>query len=124
MEQALRNAKALFDDRSSWLTLPRRINVLETAVQLMSERSEALAVEATREGGKPLIDSRIEMARCIDSIKICIHELRTHAGESVPMGSNAASMHRLAVKTKEPIGVVVAVSAFNHQLNCWKQQFN
>jgi acyl-CoA reductase-like NAD-dependent aldehyde dehydrogenase len=33
------------------------------------------------------------------------------------MGKNAASMNRLAFTTHEPIGVVVAVSAFNHPLN-------
>jgi len=117
IELALCNAKAQFDDRDSWLTVPQRIEILEKAVHLMSERAEALAVEAAREGGKPLIDSRIEMARCIDSIKICIHELRTHTGESIPMGVNPASANRLAVNRKEPIGVVVAVSAFNHPLN-------
>jgi len=33
------------------------------------------------------------------------------------MGLNASSMNRIAVTTHEPIGVVVAVSAFNHPLN-------
>ena len=33
------------------------------------------------------------------------------------MGLNASSMNRLAMTTHEPIGVVVAVSAFNHPLN-------
>ncbi|NWF39198.1 aldehyde dehydrogenase family protein [Mariprofundus sp. NF] len=117
VEQALLNARALFEKRNGWLTQPQRIAILEKAVDLMSDRAEALAVEAAREGGKPLLDSRIEMVRCIDSINICIHELRTHAGESIPMGSNAASAGRLAVTSKEPIGVVVAVSAFNHPLN-------
>jgi acyl-CoA reductase-like NAD-dependent aldehyde dehydrogenase len=117
VEQSLKNAKALFDDRDSWLTLPQRIEILGKAVHLMAEQAEALAIGAAREGGKPLIDSRIEMARCIDSIKICIHELRTKAGEPIPMGVNPASGNRLAMKTIEPIGVVVAVSAFNHPLN-------
>ena len=117
VEQALKNAKALFDNRDGWLTVPQRIAVLEKAAHLMTGRAEELAVEAAREGGKPLLDSRIEMARCIDSIRICIHELRSDAGESVPMGANEASAQRLAMKKKEPIGVVVAVSAFNHPLN-------
>ncbi len=117
VDMALRNAKALFDDRDGWLSLPQRIEVLEKAVVLMNERAEELAIEAAREGGKPLVDSRIEMARCIDSFKICIHELRSSTGESIPMGANEASAQRLAVKTREPVGVVVAVSAFNHPLN-------
>ncbi len=117
VEQALQNAKTLFDKRSAWLSLPQRIEILEKAVQLMREHSETLAVGASQEGGKPLADSRIEMARCIDSLKICIHELRSPADEAVYMGSNTASAHRLTMSVKEPVGVVVAVSAFNHPLN-------
>ena len=83
----------------------------------MTERAEELALEAAREGGKPLIDSRVEAARAIDSIKICIETLRTEGGGEIPMNVNAASLGRMAFTQTEPIGVVVAVSAFNHPLN-------
>ena len=43
--------------------------------------------------------------------------MRTQGGEEIPMGLNAASVGRLALTRHEPIGVVVAVSAFNHPLN-------
>ena len=36
---------------------------------------------------------------------------------SIPMNVNAASARRIAFTQREPIGVVVAVSAFNHPLN-------
>ena len=83
----------------------------------MARRAEELAVEAAREGGKPLADSRVEVARAIDGMAICIETLRTEAGEEIPMGVNPASQGRLAFTHREPIGVVVAVSAFNHPLN-------
>jgi len=57
------------------------------------------------------------VARAIDGIKNCVEVLRTEHGEEIPMGKNASSMNRLAFTTHEPIGVVVAVSAFNHPLN-------
>jgi acyl-CoA reductase-like NAD-dependent aldehyde dehydrogenase len=44
-------------------------------------------------------------------------ELRTFAGREIPMGLTPASTDRWAFTTKEPIGVVVAISAFNHPLN-------
>ncbi len=74
-------------------------------------------LEAAREGGKPLIDSRVEVVRAIDSVELCIETLRTDSGSVIPMRINAASAGRLAVTRHEPIGVVVAVSAFNHPLN-------
>ena len=57
------------------------------------------------------------MVRCIDSIRLCLDTLRHDISKPVAMGVNAASQHRLTIMNKEPIGVVVAVSAFNHPLN-------
>lgn len=117
VELALQTAHSLYTDRKSWLDVPERIAILERAAEIMQSRFETLAVEAAREGGKPLIDSRVEVARAIDGMKLCIEELRTQDGEVIPMGINAASQGRTAFTRAEPIGVVVAVSAFNHPLN-------
>lgn len=117
VEQALATATSLHENRDSCLPPEQRIHILESTIKLMQERQEQLALEAAREGGKPLIDSRVEVARAIDGIKICIETLRTDSGREIPMGLNAASNGRLAFTRKEPIGVVVAVSAFNHPLN-------
>jgi acyl-CoA reductase-like NAD-dependent aldehyde dehydrogenase len=117
VERALTIARNLFDDRDGWLALSDRIAILKRTAELMSERAETLALEAAREGGKPLMDSRIEVARAIDGIAICIETLRTQTGEEIPMGVNPASKGRIAFTHREPIGVVVAVSAFNHPLN-------
>ncbi|MGD0383360.1 MAG: aldehyde dehydrogenase family protein, partial [Thermoguttaceae bacterium] len=78
---------------------------------------DELALEAAREGGKPLVDSRVEADRAIDGMKLCIQHLRTQAGGEIPMNLNAASAGRLAFTRHEPIGVVAAFSAFNHPLN-------
>ena len=117
VEKALSTAYALYRDRSSWLPAEKRIEILENTASIMQSRFDELALEAAREGGKPLVDSKVEVARAIDGVKLCIEHLRTTAGEEIPMGLNAASAGRLAFTTKEPIGVVVAVSAFNHPLN-------
>lgn len=117
VEQALATAYSLYRDKKSWLSAEQRVRVLEKTAEIMQTRFEELATEAAREGGKPLIDSKAEVARAIDGIKNCIEVLRTEHGKEIPMGKNAASMNRLAFTTHEPIGVVVAVSAFNHPLN-------
>ncbi len=117
VEKALETAHALYRDRDGWISTERRIEILERATRIMADRAGELAIEAAREGGKPLIDSRVEVARAIDSIKLCIETLRTEAGTAIPMNINAASANRMAVTRTEPVGVVVAVSAFNHPLN-------
>ena len=117
VEQALARAHALFRNRDAWLPMPKRIAVLEGVIARLQADAEAVALAAAREGGKPLIDSRVEVARAIDSLKLCIETLRSEAGEVIPMGATASSAQRLAFTQLEPIGVVVAVSAFNHPLN-------
>ncbi len=117
VELALANADALSKDRSRKLSVEKRIEILSKTADLMSEMIDVLTLEAAREGGKPLNDSQVEVVRAIDGVRSCIECLRTTSGEMIPMGINAASSNRIAFTHHEPIGTVVAVSAFNHPLN-------
>ncbi|CAM9959529.1 unnamed protein product, partial [Phaeothamnion confervicola] len=117
VEAALASAYALYRNRDAWVPKVRRIEILRNTAKIISGRAEELALQAAREGGKPLIDSRVEIARAIDGIEVCIETLRTDAGNVIPMDVNAASAGHLAFTQHEPIGVVAAVSAFNHPFN-------
>lgn len=117
VEQALAVAYSSYRNRDSWLPLPKRIEILEATARIMTLEQDALAIAAAREGGKPLVDSKVEVARAIDGILLCIETLKADQGGVIPMGTSAASQNKMAVTQKEPIGVVIAVSAFNHPLN-------
>lgn len=117
VEKALSTAAALHADASKRIPAWERIAILKRAADLLAERAEAFALESAREGGKPLIDSRAEIARAIDGIHCCMETLRTQHGEEIPMGLNPASANRLAFNSHEPIGPVLAFSAFNHPVN-------
>ena len=117
VEQSLATAYSLYRNRDGWLAPSRRMETLKKAAAIMQERAELLAVEAAREGGKPLIDSRVEVARAIDGVLNCAELLRSESGHVIPMNINTASLGRIAFTQREPIGVVIAVSAFNHPLN-------
>ena len=117
VDKALETAYGLYRDRDTWLPMRERVQILTRAISIMRDRRQELAVEAAREGGKPLVDSLVEVDRAIDSVHICIDELRSRAGEVVPMCVSESSKNRVAFTRKEPVGVVVAVSAFNHPLN-------
>jgi acyl-CoA reductase-like NAD-dependent aldehyde dehydrogenase len=116
-ERALATAAALFRNRDTWLSPGRRIEILRRTADIMQQRRQELALEAAREGGKPLMDSLVEADRAVDSVRLCAEHLRVQAGVEVPMDRNAASAGRLAFTQHEPIGVVLAFSAFNHPLN-------
>jgi len=117
IEQLLTQAHALYRQREGWLPLHQRITILEKLAELMLAQYDTLALQAAKEGGKPLQDSLVEVDRAIDGVHLAIEAIRNDAGEVAPMGSTAASANRMAFTQKEPIGVVVAISAFNHPLN-------
>ncbi|MGB0845694.1 MAG: aldehyde dehydrogenase family protein [Thiolinea sp.] len=113
----LDTAQQLFRQRKNWLPTHQRINILKKTAQLMEARFEVLAFQIANEGGKPLIDARVEVTRAIDGVNLCIKELGHLSGSEIPMDLTAAGSGRIAFTTREPIGPVVAVSAFNHPLN-------
>ncbi len=117
VDSALRVAQKLFRNRDGWIPLHERITILERTVKFMIEERSQLALAAAQEGGKPLRDSQIEVERAIEGVRLCIDTIRSDVGNVIPMGATEASAGRLAFTTKEPVGVVVAVSAFNHPLN-------
>lgn len=117
IEHALQTAHKLYENQDGWLPLTERLAILERLAEIMKSRVDDLAIEAAREGGKPLMDSKVETVRAVDSVRICIETMRSDAGKVVPMNVSPASKNRLAFTQMEPIGVVVALSAFNHPLN-------
>ena len=117
IEKTISVAHNLFRDRSRWLPKYQRIEILEKLAGLMEKQVEELTRMAAEEGGKPYKDSKVEVLRAINGVKIAAAELYNLRGEEIPMGMTAASINRLAFTTREPIGVVLAISAFNHPLN-------
>jgi acyl-CoA reductase-like NAD-dependent aldehyde dehydrogenase len=117
VDRYLSKAEALFKDRSAWMKPHQRAEILHRAMEIMKERRDHLAHQIADEGGKPMVDARVEVDRAINGMELCIHEIGALKGTEIPMGLTAASDERIAWTTREPIGVVAAVSAFNHPLN-------
>ena len=117
VEQALQTAHNLFTDQTTWLPAYQRIAILERVVELMQDQIEDLTLLATAEGGKPYTDSRVEVLRAINGVKLAIEHVSQIKGEQIPMGTTESSINRLAFTVREPIGVVSSISAFNHPLN-------
>jgi acyl-CoA reductase-like NAD-dependent aldehyde dehydrogenase len=91
VEKTLTTAYRLYRDRETWLSPAKRITILDRAIEIMRGRRDELAIEAAREGGKPLVDSEVETDRAIDSVRICVEELRTQRGTEIPMNVNTRS---------------------------------
>ena len=117
LEAKLAAATQVFRDRKGWLPVHERVDVLRRLAALMETRRDHFSRLIAREGGKPLTDAIVETTRAIDGVRNAADELRNFAGREIPMGLTPASTGRLAFTTREPIGVVAAISAFNHPLN-------
>ena len=117
VKKVLDNAFRKFNNRDQWMPAYQRIAILEKTVEIMSTQIEELTTLAASEGGKPYADSKVEVLRAIQGVKLAIEHIPQIKGEQVPMGLTESSLNRLAFTQREPIGVVVSVSAFNHPLN-------
>ena len=117
VEDVLETAYQLSKDRRKALPAYRRIEILEKTADLVETRAEEFAYQSAEEGGKPLTDSRIELARAVQGIREAAKSVGQLTGHEIPMNLTASSINRMALTTREPIGVVAAISAFNHPFN-------
>ncbi len=117
VENALAVAHELFTDRQKWLPTYQRMEILERVVTIMEAQVTELTELAVKEGGKPYVDSKVEVHRAINGVKLALEHIPQNKGEQIPMGHTPSSANRLAFTQREPIGVVTSISAFNHPLN-------
>src|SRR5258706_14635668 len=100
------------------VTAHDKAQMLHEAARKIRERTEELATQLTREGGKPLVENRDEMgwsAACFDYYA----ELQRNArGRVIP----SVEPSQLAMVLKEPYGVVAAIVPWNYPilLMAWK----
>ena len=117
VRESLDRGAGVFADRAKWLSVSRRVEILEQFQKLVTAHQEKLTQQAVAEGGKPLGDTQVEVARAINGIRVAIETIPHLVGREIPMGLNAASMNRMAYTYREPGGLVSAISAFNHPIN-------
>jgi hypothetical protein len=97
VEKALATAYALFQNQSSWIPAHERIAILERTVEIMKTRMEELTKIAAQEGGKPYQDSKVEVLRAINGVKLAAEHIAHLKGEQIPMGLTKASENRCCV---------------------------
>ena len=116
VDQWLDEMVQLHRDRAWLPAYERRAILLRLAVLMRAERDD-LAMTIALEGGKPLVDARVEADRAILGVELAASEIERLSGTLIPMDLSLAGVGRTAFTRPEPIGPVVAISAFNHPLN-------
>jgi acyl-CoA reductase-like NAD-dependent aldehyde dehydrogenase len=117
IENKLFISSKLYRSYSSGLPKAKRIEVLEQLIKQMQSNQQELAELIASEGGKPLKDALVEVSRATFSVKQAIAYLLTNAPSATSLNNYSEETHYKMQTSSEPIGPVVAVSAFNHPLN-------
>jgi len=106
--------------QKSWRTIPvnKRSDILMRAADIMEREMDALADIMLREIAKDQKSAHSEVKRSADYIRFTADAVKNMAGESIP-GDSFPGFDRvkISVVTREPLGVVLAISPFNYPIN-------
>jgi succinate-semialdehyde dehydrogenase/glutarate-semialdehyde dehydrogenase len=89
-----------------------RGRILKKAADLLRSRSEQIAVNATREVGKSIVESRIEVGMAADVLEWYAEEGRRAYGRVLPQRAPGLRM----TVVREPVGPVAAFAPWNFPL--------
>ena len=91
--------------------------ILDRAASLVHDRREEFSQLIVSEAGKTIRQARKETLRAVNTLRLSAAEVRRNAGEVVPFDSYEGSENRHGWFTREPMGIVVAITPYNDPLN-------
>ena len=115
MEEAIAAAYASRETLRK-LSAGERSTKLEALASLIAKHEGELATLIVKEGGKPIGYAKVEIARCITTVRTAAAEALRFTGESVAMDFGAGA-GKTAITKRFPIGVIAAITPFNFPLN-------
>jgi len=116
MDGAIAAAQRAFE-KTRTLTTYEREAILERIAEGLRNRAEQVARTITAEAGKPIVLSRGEVARGINTFQIAAREVHRIEGETIPLDVTPGGRGRFGLTRRFPIGPVAAITPFNFPLN-------
>lgn len=99
------------------LTRFERHGILERAGALLQARADEATRLIVREAGKTVRQARKEVRRAVSTLSLSAEAARSNAGEVIPFDAFEGSANRRGWFTREPLGLVVAITPYNDALN-------
>jgi acyl-CoA reductase-like NAD-dependent aldehyde dehydrogenase len=97
--------------------LHQRISWLEDVVVSLQKQKEDIARTLCDEVCKPITFARIEVDRCIETIKLsCSAMIHTH-GQTINTDASPSGKKTNSFYIREPVGVISCITPFNFPLN-------
>jgi acyl-CoA reductase-like NAD-dependent aldehyde dehydrogenase len=95
----------------------RRASILTGAADLLQDRAERVARLLVAEAGKTIRQARREVARAVNTLRLSASESQRNAGEVIPFDSFPDDRERRGWFTRQPLGLIVAITPYNDALN-------
>lgn len=108
-------AKSLKED-PAWPAWERR-DALLRASQKVHDQAERFARTISRESSKPITAARAEVARTVETLRLSAEQISRLSGETLGFDGTPRGESRIGWYTREPVGVVAAITPFNDPLN-------
>jgi acyl-CoA reductase-like NAD-dependent aldehyde dehydrogenase len=97
--------------------LHQRVSWLEDVANMLETHREDMALTLVHEVAKPLAFARVEVDRCIETIRLTAKELIALHGETIPTDIAPSGKKTIAYFSRVPVGVVACITPFNFPLN-------
>lgn len=99
--------------------MPRheRGRILDAAADLLQQRAQKVAGLIVSEAGKTIMQALKEVSRAVNTLRLSAAETRRNVGEVVPFDSFSGSENRQGWFTREPLGLIAAITPYNDALN-------
>jgi glyceraldehyde-3-phosphate dehydrogenase (NADP+) len=101
------------DDWPLWA----RSQCLHRAARLLEEQAARFAHLIASEGVKTVTEAEREVARGVETLRLSAEAGAALNGETIPFAASPRGGNRVGWFTREPVGVVAALTSFNDPLN-------
>ncbi|MFT3875125.1 MAG: aldehyde dehydrogenase family protein [Propioniciclava sp.] len=95
----------------------QRAAILDATAALLRERTAEVAELIVREAGKTIRQARKEVARAANTMMLSAEAARHGGGEVVPFDAFDGGQDRQGWFTREPLGIILAITPYNDALN-------
>ncbi|MFD1037391.1 aldehyde dehydrogenase family protein [Virgibacillus byunsanensis] len=117
VNEAVENADDVFHESMKKVPAYKRSEILRKTADLLESRSEEFTKLLSLEAGKPIGESRGEVARAIQVLRFSSEGAKSIYGEQIPMDSAVGGENQIGITKRVPLGVVAAITPFNFPLN-------
>ncbi len=99
------------------IPLSQRVAWIEDVIEALRENKEDIARTITDEVAKPIAFSRIEVDRCIETLRVTVSAAIQMHGETFNSDAMPSGRDTISYFKRVPVGVAVLITPFNFPLN-------